>query len=103
MKKNKIQMIVVLMLICGAPAVASTNANASAPVATNSISVEANVLIEKLERINEIDKSSMSRIEKKTLRKEVKSVEKQLKQMGNGVYMSTGAIIITILLLIILL
>jgi len=46
----------------------------------------------------------MSRTEKRTLRKEVRGIEKEMKTMdNNGVYISVGAIIIIILLLILLL
>ncbi len=50
-----------------------------------------------------MDKSDLKHSEKKVLRKEVRSIEKQLKQNNGGVYLSVGAIIIIILLLIILL
>ena len=50
-----------------------------------------------------MDKSDMSRAEKKELRKEVKEIKTDLKSTGNGVYLSVGAIIIIVLLLILLL
>jgi len=61
------------------------------------------ILIERLEAIKEIDKSSLSHAEKKTLRKEVKAIDRQLKELNGGVYLSVGAIIIILLLVIILL
>lgn len=71
----------------------------SKPMAESS----ANTLVLRLDEINSIDKSSLSRAEKKELRGEVKSIEKQLREGGGGIYLSVGAIIIIILLLIILL
>ena len=66
-------------------------------------SAEAKVMISRLEEIKAMDKSNMSSMEKKTLRKEVRSIKKSLAQASGGVYLSVGAIIIIILLLILLL
>lgn len=59
--------------------------------------------LDRLEEIKAMDKSDLSRSEKKELRKEVKEIKAELKSTGNGVYLSVGAIIIIILLLILLL
>lgn len=66
-------------------------------------SAEAKVMISRLEEIKAMDKSNMSSKEKKTLRKEVRSVKKSLAGLNGGVYLSVGAIIIIVLLLILLL
>jgi hypothetical protein len=50
-----------------------------------------------------MNKSEMTRLEKKSLRNEVKDIKKEMKVMSGGVYLSVGAIIIVILLLILLL
>lgn len=60
-------------------------------------------LINRLEEIKAMDKSNMTRSEKKALRKEVRSIKEELKTAGGGVYLSIGAIIIIILLLILIL
>jgi hypothetical protein len=65
--------------------------------------VEIKVLINRLEEINEMDKTALSYSEKKSLRKEVKTINTTLRSSGHGVYLSVGAIIIIILLLILLL
>ena len=66
-------------------------------------SAEAQVMISRLEEIKSMDKSNMSSSEKKTLRKEVRTIKKSLAQLNGGVYLSVGAIIIIVLLLILLL
>ena len=80
---------------------------ASASVVTNpgtpSPSAEALVLLNRLDEIKALDKSELTSTEKKELRKEVKSIKKELKTMNQGVYLSVGAIIIIVLLLILLL
>jgi hypothetical protein len=66
-------------------------------------SQRAQEIMIRLENIKAMDKSSMSRLEKRELRKEVKAMDKELRATSNGVYLSLGAIIIIILLLILLL
>jgi hypothetical protein len=66
-------------------------------------SAAAIVLKERLAEIEKMDMSSMNSAEKKELKTEVKTIKKELKNIGSGVYLSVGAIIIIILLLILLL
>jgi hypothetical protein len=61
------------------------------------------VLTQRLENIKSMDKSDMTRMEKRNLRNEVKDIKKEMKEVSGGVYLSVGAIIIVILLLILLL
>lgn len=63
----------------------------------------AEVLMNRLKEIKEMDKSGLTRKEKKALRKEVREIKAEMAKTGNGVYLSVGAIIIIILLLILLL
>lgn len=63
----------------------------------------AEVLMNRLKEIKEMDKSNLTRKEKKELRKEVRSIKAEMARTSNGVYLSVGAIIIIILLLILLL
>lgn len=55
----------------------------------------------RLMEIKQMDKSNLTRQEKKELRKEVRELKK--KAVTNGIYLSVGAIIIIILLLILIL
>ena len=76
---------------------------ATAPKDDEAAAARAQVLINRLEEIKAMDKSNMTRSEKKALRKEVKEIRSELRTTGNGIYLSVGAIIIIILLLILLL
>lgn len=71
------------------------------------MTAEQKVQLERIvNRVNEIksmDKSDLSRAEKKELRKELRSLKSQANAIGGGVYLSVGAIIIIILLLILIL
>lgn len=61
------------------------------------------VLELRLNEINDMDKSDLKSSEKRELRKEVRSIKQQLHEMGHYVYISAGAIILIVILLIILL
>ncbi|RTY88654.1 hypothetical protein [Flavobacterium sp. RSP15] len=67
------------------------------------VPAEVKVLLNRLDEIKAMDRSSLTSVEKKELRKEVRTIKAELKSTGNGVYLSVGAIIIIILLLILLL
>jgi hypothetical protein len=64
---------------------------------------QAQVMMNRLEEIKAMDKSNMTRAEKKALRKEVKTIKAAMADLNGGVYLSVGAIIIIVLLLILLL
>ena len=57
---------------------------------------------ERLAEIKEMDKSELSKEDRKELKSELKSMRKEARQV-QGVYLSVGAIIIIVLLLIIIL
>lgn len=61
------------------------------------------VTIARLKAIKELTKTNLNRSEKKALRNEVLSIRDQHKGPGGVVYISTGALILIIVLLIILL
>ena len=64
---------------------------------------KAETMLLRLKEIKSMDRTNMTSSEKKNLRMEVKSIQKEMKSTGGGIYLSVGAIIIIILLLILLL
>jgi hypothetical protein len=94
------------LLIAGMPlplkAVTATTITAIDPIKTPE-SAQAEVLLSRLNEIKEMDKSSLTSGEKKQLRQETRAIKKNLREIGQGVYLSVGAIVIIILLLILLL
>ncbi len=76
------------------------NLKVNKPVELNA--AEAQKLVSRLEEIKAMDKESMTKSEKRALRKEVKATNARL-STSVGVYLSVGAVIIIILLLILLL
>ncbi|MEQ6117998.1 hypothetical protein [Reichenbachiella sp. MALMAid0571] len=101
MKKDTTNLIVVLMFFLVSPVFAKPSKEPK-PM-TKAESARVVIITERLEQIDEMDKSLLSYVEKKELRKEVKALDKQRKQLGGGgIYLSVGAVIIIILLLILL-
>ncbi len=87
----------IVLLALSMPATAGAGAPASAAEG------RAIQLEHRLAEIKALDKESLSRSEKKQLRKEVREIKKELAAISGGVYLSIGAIILIALLLILLL
>jgi len=66
-------------------------------------SAEVKILLLRLDEIKAKDMSKLKSEEKKDLRKEVKSIKHNLRELGGGVYLSAAAIILIIVLLVVLL
>ncbi|MEM8895196.1 MAG: hypothetical protein AAGC88_11510 [Bacteroidota bacterium] len=56
----------------------------------------------RVQEINAMDLSSLTKAEKRDIKKELREIKKQDEFLSGGVYLSVGAIIIIILLLILL-
>ncbi len=80
-----------------------TLTNSLPPVENPVEAARAQVLLNRLDQIKSMDKSNINANEKKALRQETKSIKKELKQISGGVYLSTGAIILIIIILILIL
>ena len=79
-------------------------ASSSVVASKSAESAEAQVLLSRLHAISAMDKSNLSIAEKKNLRIELRSIRQQLKDIGGpGVYISVGALVLIIVLLVILL
>ena len=106
MKKIAFCLIASCMLLTFQPlqtVAATTKAPTSVVVTNTAEAAKAKTMLLRLEEIKEMDKSNLNSSEKKSLRKEVRTIRHELRTSGGGVYLSVGAIIIIILLLIILL
>ncbi|MCH7401655.1 hypothetical protein ACFOUP_14500 [Belliella kenyensis] len=74
---------------------------------TEEISAEDKIRLEEIEsRVNEIkamDFTGLTKEERKEVRSELRELKKEAQNRGNGLYISTGALIVILILLIILL
>ncbi len=106
MKKIVLGVLMVFLSLAFLPLqskAATTEEPSSLPAPKPAESAEAKTLIVRLDEIKATDKSKLTSEEKKDLRKEVKSIKSNLKDIGNGVYLSGAAIILIVVLLIVLL
>jgi hypothetical protein len=102
---SKIRMVMILLLLAiSVPTFATTIDPVTEAAVNNAPTNEAKseILLKRLEEIKDMDKSDMTRAERKALRKEVKEIKASMKAYGSGVYISVGAAIIIILLLILI-
>lgn len=97
-------LLLMLSLATTVPSFANNNDKEKAPITnTAEENAKVEVMINRIKEIKDMDKSNLTRSEKKELRNEVKTIKKSLSASGNGVYLSVGAIIIIILVLILIL
>ena len=98
MKKASLYLMIMIFSL---GTITTINASENKPAPTE-IPVEVQVMLDRIDEIKEMDKSELKRAERKELRKEVRTIKKKIRKSGNGIYISSGAIIIILLLIIIL-
>lgn len=64
---------------------------------------QATVMLHRLETIKEMNVESMSSVQRKELKNEVQMIHKNLKALDGGIYLSVGAIIVILLIILIIL
>ena len=103
---SKLRIItLILMVATAAPAFASTPTPVTETILSNTPNTEAQttILINRLQEIRDMDKSNLSRADKKELREEIRLIKSTLKASRGGLCISVGAAIIIVLLLILIL
>lgn len=123
MKRSILSLVVAFLMILAVPAYSSEETKATEAETTEMLAEIASEVKSRVDRLNEIkvtDFSELDASEKKELRKEVRTISKELKALGKadsearanseataqgtqtGIYISGSAIIIILLLLLIL-
>lgn len=104
MKNATLYLIILLISISSIPTpiYAAEKDSTSISNPPKKVPAEVQLMLDRLKEIKAIDKSNMSRIEKRALRKEVKSLSAAIRSTSSGIYLSLGAILIIILLIILL-
>jgi hypothetical protein len=95
------------MLSLGAFTTISASEKKPKTTAPTEIPAEIQVMLNRLEEIKGIDKSELNHANKKELRKEVRAINSKIsnskiRSSGNGIFISTSAIIIILLVIILL-
>lgn len=104
----KIRLFIPIVLLCVFSFTANATEKGSAQIASTntersgSSSVIANSLISRLHEIQAMTKKDLSAYERSTLKKEVNGIKTELKQLDGGIYISTGVLIIILIILLIL-
>lgn len=104
MKKIIMLSMTSLLMLLFTPAL--VNASTGADPMNDSVAAyqQAYALVARLEEINDMDMADLTRIQKRELRREVRTINKDLNAIYNGgIYISVGAAILIVLLLILLL
>lgn len=103
MKLKSILFALLTFFTLAASPVMAANTPPETPL-TEAQQARVNELIKRVEAIKSINRSELSKVERKNLRKELKSINAEAKAIrGQGVYISLGALIVAALLLILLL
>lgn len=98
--KTKLPIALLLLVMAVASPASAFYGNPTSPIETPEQKAER--LVHRLEEIREMDTKSLSRVEKRALRKEVKTIKKEMAQISGGVYISIGAILVILLLILLL-
>jgi len=64
---------------------------------------QADVLLARLAEIKEMDKSDMTREEKRALRTETNNINAQMSSLGGGVYITAGGLLLILIIVLLLL
>ncbi|GAA0877302.1 hypothetical protein GCM10009119_02700 [Algoriphagus jejuensis] len=98
--KNLILLLAFSLIVLNTEAMPEKNPK---PELTEAQQIRMTEIENRLKEIKGMDFKSMSKSEIKEVRAEMKEMKEDARAMGNGIYLSIGAIIIIILLLILLL
>jgi len=104
MKTHRIlKMLMVVSLLSIAFPSFSTDTKPVVPATPTETPAEQVARLEhRLEEIKALDHKSLSNSEKRALRKEVRAIKKEMAEISGGVYISVGALLLIILLIVLL-
>ncbi|MFZ4100370.1 MAG: hypothetical protein ACOYKR_00315 [Sphingobacterium thalpophilum] len=98
--KKQIYLLLTVVLLASSSVMA--NDVKSKPALTENQIARISDLTRRVEEIKNMDKSDLSRTQRKALRNELIDIKKEVKATNGGVYLSVGAIIIILLVLILI-
>ena len=106
MKKLTLCIATVLLLFTLIPTqlkAVADNDPAAKPSTETVMTAETIALLARIDEIKDMDKSNLTSAQKKDLRKELRQIKQTLALTGPGIYLSVGALILVIVLLVLLL
>lgn len=103
MKKSVFYAMAFVLSFCiTTPVMAIERAPAIEASVPEEIPAEVRVMLDRLHEIKEMDKSELTRIEKKELRKEARAIKSALRTTGNGIYLSIGALLVILIVILLI-
>lgn len=104
MKKLLVSLMTVFLSLTFVPTpmIASNTNPGTAVSAESTEAIEKNALVVRLDEIKALDKSTLTKAEKKELRKEVRAIKAELRETSGGIYLSVVAVLIIVLLIVLL-
>jgi hypothetical protein len=103
MKKLNIYLMAIFLSLTFIPSDLKAKESTESSILSESENeAKAKALLSRLFQIKEMDFSKLDVSEKKSLRMEVRSIRDELKTTSGGIYLSVGAIIIILLILILI-
>lgn len=103
MKKFLYALVLVFLIGISTNTVFAADKNEPKTEMTAEQKAQFDKIVNRVEEIRKMDKSNLTKAERKALRTELRQMKEQARAMSGGVYLSVGAIIIIILLLILIL
>ncbi|MBK0382561.1 hypothetical protein I5M32_06260 [Pedobacter sp. SD-b] len=101
--KKLIYLTLSLFLLVGSVNVASAKTNNETKPLTEKQQLELKKLTDRVEEIRNMDRSNLSREQKKELRAELRAMKKEANSISNGgIYLSVTALLVIIIILLIL-
>lgn len=97
------KILTILAIFLSVQFVSATPKNDPKKELTEAQQIRANEMRERLDEIKAMDFRSMSKDEIKSIKAEMKEMKEEAKKVNNGVYLSVGAIIVILLILILVL
>ncbi|EOZ95941.1 hypothetical protein A33Q_2534 [Indibacter alkaliphilus LW1] len=102
MKKLAYFLSVMFLMAAFMPAATAKTTKKEKPELNEEQQLRLDEIENRVEEIKAMDFSDMSKEERKEMRDELREMKKEAKEIGGGVYLSVGAIIIILLILILI-
>ncbi|MCH7402633.1 hypothetical protein ACFOUP_18145 [Belliella kenyensis] len=100
MKKITYFLSVMFLFTAFAPTAMAKDSKKNQPELSAEEQLRLEEINTRVDEIKAMDFADMSKAERKEVREELKEMKKEAKELGGGVYLSVGAIIIILLILI---
>jgi hypothetical protein len=97
-----LMVITLSFCVCTTPVMATELAPVTQSSVPEEIPAEVRIMLDRLHELKEMDKSGLTRIEKKALRKEARAIKSALRTTGNGIYLSVGALLVIIIIILLI-